>query len=458
MNPDHRPTRRAVLRQALASAAVLTLAGCSEDKPAPSAPDPNNPFGVGADSVLDVAVADGRSGDTKVPLELYKQKFPQATATVVALPQLATALQPRFDAGNPPDVVHNSGPDQLALSNLVAGNGLSDLAPLLKAPSWDRPQRTVGDSLVPGTLESGSYDGTARAIPYVATVHAIWYSAPLFERRGWEVPRSWTELIRTAITLKAKGLAPFTFAGAHPYYILEPILTQAAKSGGHEVMVALDNLEDGAWHHPGLQSALKAFGELSSRGLVLKGSHDLDHTASQTRFLTGKAAFLPCGNWLENEMAKVLPKGFGLTALAIPPLDDAKLPNGVHVAFEQPVVLAEKAPNPAGGAEFIRAMLSAPAASAYAATTNTLTVVRGAYDSEQASTAVRSAGKLLDLAGDQVIRWYFDRWYPTLAQTAADATGAFMAGALTSAEWSNRLQKAADTLKQDKSVPKYRRD
>lgn len=458
MTFEYRPSRRVVLQQALASAAVLTLAGCTGDKPAPSAPDPNNPFGVGADSVLDVAVANGHDADTKTPLELYKKKFPQATATVVALPQLATALLPRFEAGNPPDVVLNSDPDALALGNLVSTGALSDLGPLLKAPSWDQPQRTVGDALLPGVLESGSYDGTARAIPYVSTVHAFWYSAPLFERRGWEVPRSWPEFIRTAITLKAKGLAPFTYAGTHPHYILEPILTLAAKTGGHEVMVAIDNLEDGAWKHPGLLAALKAFGELSSRGLLLKSSDDLDHTASQTQFLTGKAAFLPCGNWLENEMAKVIPKGFGLTAMAIPPLDESKLPNGVHVAYEQPVVLPEKAPNPAGGAEFIRAMLSAPAASAYAAATNTLTVVRGGYDNDKASTALRSAGRLLDLAGDQIIRWYFDSWYPTLAKTAADATGAFMVGALTPAEWSDRLQRAADALKQDKTVPKYRRD
>lgn len=460
MTQEHQPSRRAVLRQALAAAVALSAtAGCSGGEKPPAAPPKDNPFGVVPERPLDVVVAEGRAGDAKFALDLYKKRFDKSPAAVTTVPQLGPTLLPRFGAGNPPDVVHNTGRQRLSLGSLVGDDQLADLGPLLDAPSWDQPGRTVRNSLTSGVLESGSYDGTVRALNYVNTVYALWYSAPLFERQGWEVPRTWPELIRTAIAMKAKGLAPFSYAGTHPYYIFEPILTLAAKTGGHDVTRNIDNLEDGAWRDESLTAALAAFGELSARGLLLKGTANLDHTGSQTRFLTSKAALLPCGNWLENEMRAVVPKNFGLTAFAVPPLEPAgQLPNGVHVSPGQPLVVPEKAPNRPGGLEFVRAMLSPEAATAFATATNTLTVVRGAVDSEKSGTALRSAARLVDVAGEQAITWYFDGWYPELGTAAGDATGAFMAGAIKAAEWSDRMQRAADAVKKDKSVTKFHRD
>ena len=46
---------------------------------------------------------------------------------------------------------------------------------------------------------------------------------------------------------KAAGIGPFVYAGTHPYYLLELVLTLAAKTGGPDVTKWIDNLEDGAW-------------------------------------------------------------------------------------------------------------------------------------------------------------------------------------------------------------------
>lgn len=60
-------------------------------------------------------------------------------------------------------------------------------------------------------------------------------------------------------------------------------------------MKRIDNLEDGAWQDKSLTRALTAFSELFRRGLIAKGSAELDHTASQTRLMTSKVGLLPCG-------------------------------------------------------------------------------------------------------------------------------------------------------------------
>jgi N-acetylglucosamine transport system substrate-binding protein len=84
-------------------------------------------------------------------------------------------------------------------------------------------------------------------------------------------------------------------------------------------------------------------------------------------------------------------------------------------------------------------------------------VVTGAADGLDTSTALSSASELVSLAGDQVVNWYFDDWYAKLARALEDATGALMAGAIKPGEWTERMQRAADAVKQDKSIKKFQR-
>ena len=77
--------------------------------------------------------------------EMYNQLYPDATS----VHRHATAqeqFQPRFVAGDPPDVMDNSGAGNLEIAALVAEGQLADLADLmaappttLKAPSSPRP-------------------------------------------------------------------------------------------------------------------------------------------------------------------------------------------------------------------------------------------------------------------------------------------------------------------------------
>ena len=286
---------------------------------------------------------------------------------------------------------------------------------MLDAPAWDDAGAKVKDGLLPGMLDAGRYDGTQRTLNYVATVYGLWYSASLFQRNDWDVPRTWPELLALGTEMKAAGLGPFVYAGAHPYYLLEMVLTLAAKTGGHDVVKRIDNLDDGAWKDESVTRAITAVGELAKRGLIAPGSADFDHIGSQKRFLASKAGLLPCGNWLENEMKAVVPPNFGLTMIGVPPLDGSPaLSRGLHVAATAPYVVPEKAKNKAGGLEYLRATLSKDVATQVTSESNQLTIVRGAADGLEIGTALRSARDLLSAAGDQVITWYFDSWYPSL--------------------------------------------
>jgi N-acetylglucosamine transport system substrate-binding protein len=445
--------RRTVLQGALTGA---LLSGCSSGVDQQSTGvDPGNPFEVSGEAALEVVAAEEFGG---YGAPAYRRKYEHASVTAATSKQLRD-LQPRFAAGTPPDVVLNSGDKALSVGRLVKDGQLVDLQPVLDAPSWDSENATVQDVLLPGMLDAGRYEGSLRAINYLTTVYGLWYSSQLFQKHDWDVPRSWPELVALGNEMKKAGIGPFTYAGTHPYYAFEAVLTLAAKTGGQDVVKRIDNLEDGAWRDQSVTRAIIAFGELAKRGLIAKGSSQLDHLGSQKQLVTSKAGVLPCGNWLENEMLPVIPAGFGLTMFGIPPLDSSPaLPRGLHMTPTAPLLVPEKAKNQQGGREYVRAMLSKDVAAQVTAKSNQLTVVRGAADGLEISTALRSARDLLTAAGDQAITWYFADWYPDLGKEAGDATGAYLAGRLQVGDWSARLQAAADKLKQDDAVPKYRRD
>ena len=64
-------------------------------------------------------------------------------------------------------------------------------------------------------------------------------------------------------------------------------------------------------------TALNATEKLVKDGLTLTGSATLSHTESQQAWLDGKAAFLPVGTWLENEMKKTIPADFKMKHLEL---------------------------------------------------------------------------------------------------------------------------------------------
>jgi N-acetylglucosamine transport system substrate-binding protein len=451
-------------RRLLAGAgAALIATSCSGgDHPAPSRPvSADDPFGVADDRSLDVVGYDGGYGHAYVEygLGLFRERHPNVTAKLTPVRQVRHLVQPRLQAGRPPDLIGNSGADKLSNQRMVDDHQLADLTPLLEAPSWDDPNRKVRDTLDNGVVESGSYDGVPRVLNYVNTVYAFWFSGALFDRHGWEPPKTWDELLSLGTAMKARKLPLIVYDGVHPQSVYEPILTLAAKDGGPDVLKHLDNLEDGAWQQDSVGKAAAAFGELAGRGLVFPGSKGLDDRQSQDRFVRARAGLIPSGNWLERETRSAMPKGFGLTALAPPPLDgSARLPNAVHVAPGEAYVVPQQAPAKAAGLELLRAMLSKQAAIRFTELADALTVVDGAADGMSLSPALKSANGLVSTAGDQVVNWFFASWYPGLGTATADATGALMAGAIEVGEWAERIQRAADDLKKNPAVTKYRRD
>jgi N-acetylglucosamine transport system substrate-binding protein len=204
--------------------------------------------------------------------------------------------------------------------------------------------------------------------------------------------------------------------------------------------------------------AATAFAELAGKGYIMSGSEALSHTEAQAAWCQNKAAFIPCGSWLESEQKGVAPAGFDMVMGAVPSLENDKMPGtAVQAASSESFIVPSKAKNQAGGKEYLRMLFSKASATAFAQANSTLPAVAGATDGLTLSSGLGSVRDAVVAAGNNTFTYRFRTWYSPLAKAVDDATGELVNKRISPADWSARMQKAADALAKDATVTKYTR-
>ncbi|GAA3132318.1 N-acetylglucosamine/diacetylchitobiose ABC transporter substrate-binding protein [Streptosporangium carneum] len=453
------PTRRSVLALLALSPVAGALAGCAtgaRQSPAPvktptGPAAAGNPFGVAADAPVEVVVFDGGYGQAyiKLPIELYQGKHPKARVTQSATQKIQQTLQPRFVAGNPPDVVNNSGSNAIDYGALVKDGALLPLLPLLDAPSWSDPAATVRETLRPGVVEVGTREGQFTVLNYSYGAYGAWYSSSLFKEKGWTYPQTWDAYLELCEKMATAGIAPWTYPGQFPYYMFWWLTSMIYKVAGKEVVDKINNLDKNAWTDERAVTALRAFEAIPANGWVLKGSSGLNHTDAQMQFLTGKAGFVPGGSWLEKEMGDSVPAGFDMSICRVPSITAADdRPFGALCAKAgEPYIVPSKAANTAGGLEFLRAMLSDEGAANFIAQAGTLSSNRNAKLPADAKHGLVSINAALAEAGDNVFGVTVDTRDSKLWGDIAKVMGRFMNGDVKADQLATEAQRLTDAAR-----------
>lgn len=461
-------TRRRLLGRAAAAGLLATpaaglLSACAGSGGGSTAESgektDDNPLGVADGTKVDVVVFNGGLGDEypKFDKTLFEQKHGKVTVNLGSTQKIKTENQPKF-ATTPPDLINNAGADNMSLDTLVNDGALVELSPLLDAASWDDPAVKVRDTLLPGTVNDGTFDGKVYVLNYAYTVFGMWYNQALFDKNGWTVPKTFDEFFALAPKIKAAGLAPITFAGKYPYYTRWGLMTWIWQAGGKQAVVDIDNLKPGAWKTPEVGTVVSAMEKMVKDKLALAGSDTLSHTESQQAWLDGKAALLPCGTWVENEMRKTIPAGFQMKMANYWDVSSSdKAPGAVYAGSGENWIVPKKAANPNGGMEFLRAMLSKAGSQKFAELTSSLASVKGSGDSVTSSTALVSANDVIKKAPGEYVSFKHPDWYADLDKAQQNAIGELMAGRMTAAKFQDTVQAAADKIAGDSSIKKFTR-
>ncbi len=415
----------------------------------------DNPFGMAEDVTIDAVVFDGGYGTDYVDYagQNLSELFPDAAVTVTASSQIAQQMQPRFVGGNPPDLLDNSGANQIAISAIVSE--LEDLSELLEVENYEGTP--IGDTLYPGVLDIGLYNDKLAAVNYVLTVYALWHSASLFEENGWSAPTTWDEALELGAQAQEAGLYLFAWGKEAASYYLTLVVDSAIKEGGDEVRLAMENLEEGAWDLPAVQGVVAALEQVVANGYMRPGGAGTQFTAAQAQWSQAQEALLyPSGSWIENEMKSQTAEGFEMTGVPAPLLSDSSaLPyEAINRTAGEPFVVASNAASSAAGKELLRAMLSPDAARNFAETRLAPTVVMDTVPEDAfGSTALASQVAMLEASGEDSFSHNFQAVYG-VTDTVNVLFNSFLSGQSDAAALTTGMQELFDSIRNDDGVEK----
>ncbi|NAZ83135.1 carbohydrate ABC transporter, N-acetylglucosamine/diacetylchitobiose-binding protein [Kineococcus sp. R8] len=414
----------------------------------------DNPFGVPKDTDVDAVIFDGGYGTDYV--SFASTAFAAAhggEVKVTPSTQISQQMQPRFVGGNPPDLLDNSGANNIGLATIAAQ--LKELTPLVEAKNLEGT--VIKDTLYPGMLDDGTYDGKLVQLNYVLTVYGLWYSKTLFAANGWTPPTTWDEALALGEQAKAKGKFLFCWGKEAATYYLTLAIDGAVKEGGDDVRTALGNLEADCWSLPAVQSVLTKMGTAVSSGYFRPGGAGTQFTAAQAQWSQAQEAILyPSGSWIENEMKDQTATDFQMTGTpSLAASASASLPaTALHASAGEPFLVPAQAKNAAGGMETLRIMLSKEAATNFAKTKLSSTVVRDTVPADAfGSTALASQVAMLEAAGEDSFTHNFIDIYGMNTDMLV-VWNSFLSGQLDVAGLTSGMQEITDKVREDDSVTK----
>ena len=150
---------------------------------------------------------------------------------------------------------------------------------------------------ISGSLDGFSKNGKLYGLARNTDVMGFYYNKALFEANGWEVPKTYDELIDLCGKIKAAGLIPVSMDGSDKWPLSIYI---------HDLMQKIDpavkqevqkSIETGDFSNPIYAQACDLFQQAVDAGMFQAGFETTDYGTSKNLFTNAQAAMFYMGSW-----------------------------------------------------------------------------------------------------------------------------------------------------------------
>lgn len=195
--------------------------------------------------------------------------------------------------------------------------------------------KTIRESVTGNVAEACSYNDKVYAIPEYVSLDGFVYNKSLFDKYGWQVPSTTTELetLCKKILADTDGkVSPIVYCGGaadgYLYFAVENWVYQYEGVKNLDTFFAYESAEvfnpnasKGKMY--ALQNLQKFF--YDEGNYTMAGSTGMTHIVAQSKLIQGEAAMMLNGSWFENEMSEVLKQNpdTEMGMFAVPQASDA---------------------------------------------------------------------------------------------------------------------------------------
>jgi len=148
-----------------------------------------------------------------------------------------------------------------------------------------------------GSLEGFSKDGKLFGLPRNSDIMGIYYNEKMFNDNGWELPKSYEELLILGETIKEAGIIPMAMDGGDGWPLAIWYSDMLMKITGGYADLALQSIADASFTDPAFTEAAEYLAQASERGLWQNGYDSQDYGTAMNLFTNGQAAMFYMGSW-----------------------------------------------------------------------------------------------------------------------------------------------------------------
>ncbi|MEF9960187.1 MAG: carbohydrate ABC transporter substrate-binding protein [Niameybacter sp.] len=405
---------------------------------------------IGENQVLDIAVFEGGYGRAywDAVAEAFELQNPNVDVVVNANPEIGDIIRPDLLSGNAPDFIYLPSSNKSGITDaLVKDKLLTDLTDVFE-------DSEIKSKILPGFIDNVATqpygDGKTYLAPLYYSTTGLFYNKTVFTQNGWEVPVTWDDFFDLGDKAKEVGRSLFTYQGLDPGYLEAMLLPAITAKVGPESFIKALNYEDGAWEQPGITEAMGQIEKIATGDYLMDGTVALSHTQAQQQFLRGNALFIPCGSWLEWEMAdSPRENGFKWGFAAVPVFEEHDTKYVFTTIEEMYIPVASDQIDLAKA--FLKFQYSDEAVALNAQNAKGIPPVKGAAEQLKAvvSLATYETYKLFDHGYEPSILRFGSVQGTEMSprNELFDQVASVMNGEMTAAQWAARMEEVSDAVR-----------
>ena len=215
--------------------------------------------------------------------------------------------------------------------------------------------------LTDGDMGDVSYKGKWYAYPIDFKSWGVFYNRTIFSELGIAEPKTKTELLTAAQTLKDNGYIPwaqwFADAAAADIEMRINVWTDALANGDKDMFEKLMSGEKQVKDYPYFAAGLQNWTDRMGQGWADPSAVSNKQTDANEMFVSGKAGMLYQGTWNIGSIEEIKPEGFDY-GFFLCPVDDSGAEQVLNVQVDQAFMVCDKAVNKDWAVKFMEYWLT----------------------------------------------------------------------------------------------------
>jgi len=185
-------------------------------------------------------------------INAFEKQYPKVHVNYKAVGNnLPTVLSTAVAGGHPPDMADIAQPGTI---QQFVNQG--KLKPITYASS------EIGKNFTPGWQQLGTFNGKLYALPFkAANKSLVWYNVPAFKQAGVSAPKTFSQLLSNAKTIKASGTPAYSIGGSEGWTLTDMFENIYLRTFGAAKYQQLSQHKI-KWTDPSVKTALTTMGKI----------------------------------------------------------------------------------------------------------------------------------------------------------------------------------------------------